>query len=80
MIRVREGARVAAIAREIGRNRSVVWREIRRNRGAEKGTDLSVFTAEDLDTIADKFNNRPRPTLDLETPKQRMRQLVASAA
>lgn len=46
----------------------------------EKGTDLSVFTPEDLDTIADKLNNRPRPTLDLETPKQRMRQLIATAA
>jgi IS30 family transposase len=46
----------------------------------EKGTDLSGFTAEDLDTIADKLNNRPRPTLDLETPKQRMRQLIAATA
>jgi IS30 family transposase len=46
----------------------------------EKGTDLSGFTAEDLDTIADKLNNRPRPTLDLETPKQRMRQLITAAA
>ena len=46
----------------------------------EKGTDLSIFTAEELDTIADKLNNRPRPTLNLETPKQRMRQLIADAA
>ena len=46
----------------------------------EKGTDLSVFTAEDLEIIADKLNNRPRPTLNLETPKQRMRQLIATAA
>lgn len=46
----------------------------------EKGTDLSGFTAEDLETIADKLNNRPRPTLNLETPKQRMRQLINTAA
>jgi len=46
----------------------------------EKGTDLSSFTAEDLETIANKLNNRPRPTLNLETPKQRMRQLIAAAA
>ncbi|WP_423181917.1 IS30 family transposase [Arthrobacter sp. NyZ413] len=46
----------------------------------EKGTDLSVFTADDLETIAEKLNNRPRPTLNLETPKQRMRQLIATAA
>ena len=46
----------------------------------EKGTDVSTFTAEDLEAIADKLNNRPRPTLNLETPKQRMRQLIAAAA
>jgi IS30 family transposase len=46
----------------------------------EKGTDLSTFTAADLEAIADKLNNRPRPTLNLETPKQRMRQLIAAAA
>ena len=45
-----------------------------------EGTDLSGFTAEDLDTIADKLNNRPRPTLNLETPKQRMRHLINTAA
>ena len=33
----------------------------------EKGTDLSGFTAGDLDTIADELNNRPRLTLNLET-------------
>ena len=42
----------------------------------EKGTDLSNFTAEDLDQIAAKLNARPRPTLDLRPPAACLNQLL----
>lgn len=46
----------------------------------EKSSDLSVHTAEDLRRIADTLNRRPRPTLDLQTPAQRLAQLLDQAA
>jgi len=46
----------------------------------EKGTDLSTFTAKDLRVIADTLNRRPRPTLDLHTPAQRLNALLNRAA
>ena len=46
----------------------------------EKGTDLSAHTAADLRRIADTLNKRPRPTLNLETPADRLAQLLANPA
>jgi transposase, IS30 family len=46
----------------------------------EKGTDLRVHTKADLKRIQDTLNQRPRPTLDLETPADRLAALLANAA
>jgi len=46
----------------------------------EKGTDLSAHSAADLQRIADTLNRRPRPTLDLQTPAQRLSALLEQAA
>lgn len=42
-----------------------------------KGTDLSLHTENDLDTIAYKLNNRPRQTLGWMKPSQALAELVA---
>ena len=46
----------------------------------EKGSDLSVHTPEDLRRVAAKLNRRPRPTLNLQTPANRLNQLLQAAA
>ena len=46
----------------------------------EKGTDLSSYTKADLKRIQDKLNSRPRPTLDFDTPAQRIAALLEQAA
>jgi IS30 family transposase len=44
-----------------------------------KGTDLSPFTQNELNEIADRLNNRPRKVLDFETPNEVFARLVAEA-
>ncbi len=44
-----------------------------------KGTDLSVYTQEELDAIADSMNNRPRQTLGWDTPLQTYSRMLAAA-
>jgi IS30 family transposase len=46
----------------------------------EKGTDLSGYSKADLKRVQDKLNSRPRPTLDLDTPAQRLTALISQAA
>jgi transposase, IS30 family len=46
----------------------------------QKGTDLSGHTKADLKRIQDTLNQRPRPTLNLDTPAQRLAQLLTETA
>ena len=46
----------------------------------EKSTDLSVHTKADLKRIQDTLNIRPRPTLNLDTPADRLNALITQAA
>ena len=43
-----------------------------------KGLDLSNYSQGQLDAVANRLNERPRKTLDYETPAQRFHQCVAS--
>jgi IS30 family transposase len=46
----------------------------------EKGSDLSRYTKADLKRIQDTLNRWPRPTLNLDTPAQRLAALLEDAA
>jgi len=46
----------------------------------EKGSDLSGYTKADLKHIQNTLNRRPRPTLNLDTPAQRLAALLEQAA
>lgn len=44
-----------------------------------KGTDLSPFSQDQLNEIAERLNNRPCKVLDFETPNEVFARLVAEA-
>ena len=44
-----------------------------------KGTDLSIYSQDDLDAIADQINNRPRKGLGVRCPLAVYRELLLNA-
>ncbi|KRF17988.1 integrase [Nocardioides sp. Soil797] len=46
----------------------------------EKSSDLSIHGPDDLASVAATLNARPRPTLGLDTPAQRLNELLLNAA
>jgi IS30 family transposase len=45
----------------------------------QKGTDLSMHSAEEIAAVAAALNSRPRKTLDWKTPAEALDQLLLSA-
>ncbi len=46
--------------------------------GVVKGTDLSVYSQAELNKVAPQLNERPRKTLEFETPAEKFNACVAS--
>ena len=44
-----------------------------------KGTNLGTHTRHDLDVVAAELNNRPRKSLDWDTPTERLEALLTSS-
>jgi IS30 family transposase len=44
-----------------------------------KGTDLSGYTQQELDAVADELNDRPRQTLDFLKPTDVFNQLLSDS-
>ena len=44
------------------------------------GSDLRVHSKSDVQRVQDTLNKRPRPTLNLDTPADRLAQLLANPA
>jgi hypothetical protein len=49
------------------------------NKYLPKGTDLSVYSQEELDAIADEINNRPRKGLGIRSPLSVYRELLLNS-
>jgi transposase, IS30 family len=47
-------------------------------RNFPKGTDLSLYSAEDLAVVAAELNDRPRKILDWKTPAELFGTLIAT--
>ena len=45
-----------------------------------KGSDLSIYTAQDLDTVAAEMNSRPRKTLGWDSPAEALEKLLSQAS
>jgi IS30 family transposase len=84
-----EGHSVRAIARMLARAASTVSREISRNGGvgryraaaADKlawKQDLAAHSQAELNKVARQLNERPRKTLDFQSPAERFSQCVAA--
>ena len=43
-----------------------------------KGRDLAPYSEEDLQTVTDELNDRPRNALDWDTPAERLSALLAA--